>query len=288
MITVLLSGGLGNQMFQYAAGKALAARLETSLSLDLFYYFRKTQATRRQFGLDVFAADLNFVTGWRSKVFVKYRPFFLKHRCFSDFLGIFSDIHALLYESEFERLNDHVVLAGYFQNEAYFKSVEADIRNDFRFRAALTGRNADIASQMDDSSVSLHVRRGDYVSDPTCSLAVCDAEYYYNAIELIAGEIPDPCFFVFSDDSEWVTQNIDFKKHRYVLLDWNTGSDSYIDIQLMSMCRHNIIANSSFSWWGAWLNNNPQKTVIAPKLWFKDNRQYETGNRNIPDEWVKI
>ncbi|GAB6013277.1 alpha-1,2-fucosyltransferase [Viscerimonas tarda] len=288
MIKILLSGGLGNQMFQYAAGKALATRLNVPFSIDLFYYTKKTKATKRRFELDVFETNLTLKQGWRSKFFVKYKLFFLKRPFLSKLLGVFSDPRAMLHEAEFAKLRDNTILAGYFQNEIYFKSIEPAIRADFRFKNALKGRNAELVEEIASKAeaVSIHIRRGDYVTDPTTSLAICSIDYYSKAIEYIAERLINPHFFVFSDDMEWVKNNIDFKDYSFILVNWNTGEDSYIDMQLMSLCRHNIIANSSFSWWGAWLNNNPQKIVIAPKQWFKNQQFYDS--QCIPEKWLGI
>jgi hypothetical protein len=225
----------------------------------------------------------------RSKLFVKCKPFFVKHKNWRHFLKVFVDTNALFYESDFEHLTNHTILAGYFQNEAYFRAIEPIIRAGFRFKKPLAGHNARVAGEMASVlSVAIHIRRGDYVSNPANSLAVCDAAYYHRAIALMEQEVPNPQFFVFSDDMEWVRANICFGEHPCTFVDWNTGTDSYLDMQLMSLCRHNIISNSSFSWWGAWLNNHPQKMVIAPRQWFKNNAFYDHYAGYLPGEWRRM
>lgn len=291
MVTILLSGGLGNQMFQYAAGKALATRLNVPLAIDLFYYSKKTKATQRRFELDIFNTELNFKSDLRNRIFVKYKPYFLRHPKLVHKFHIFSDLHAMVYEDEFEKLCNHnTILAGYFQNEQYFKSVEPIIRTDFKFKKPLNGNNADIAKEiLSTQSIAVHIRRGDYVNDPSVNLAVCGVDYYERAIDFILKEIPNPSFFIFSDDIKWAKNNLDFRGFMPSYIDWNIGEKSYVDMQLMSLCKHNIIANSSFSWWGAWLNQNSEKIVISPQKWFKNNLLYENYEyKCIPEDWIRI
>ncbi len=289
MVTVLLTGGLGNQMFQYAAGKALAMQLNVPLYIDLFYYTKKTQSTYRKFGLDLFETDLNFKSGIGSKLYVRYKLFLLRHPKLSLKMGFFSDKDALIYDPQFETLKNGIILAGYFQNEKYFKSVEQEIRAGFRFRNKLDNRNKQIAGSMAlTNSVSVHIRRGDYVTDNKTSLKPCSPDYYKKALDKIRHKISDPSFFVFSDDMEWVKQKLNFGSSPVQYIDWNTGNSSYIDMQLMSLCKHNIIANSSFSWWGAWLNNNLEKTVIAPDEWFRGWFGSQMYPGYLPYEWIRI
>ena len=289
MITVLLSGGLGNQMFQYATAKALATRLNVPLAIDLLYYSKKTKATPRLFGLDVFNTDLKIKSDWRNLIYVRYKLFFLKHINLLQMLKIFSDSHALYYEKGFENLKDGTILSGYFQNENYFKSIEAIIRSDFKFKNTLKGRNLELSEKIHSTlSIAIHIRRGDYVTNPVSNLAVCNQEYYHKAIEYITKKIVNPSFFIFSDDMEWVRNNIDFGNYPVIPIDWNNNENSYIDLHLMSLCKHNIIANSSFSWWGAWLNSNSQKIVIAPQQWFKNDLPNKNYSQYTPKKWLRI
>lgn len=288
MVTVLLSGGLGNQMFQYAAARALAKRLNTPLAADLYPLIKKTHATIRPYELGIFKVDIPIVSTLRGKVLTKARPFVQKHRPFFRRLGFFTDTYAVLYQPAFESLKGNITLSGYFQSEKYFSGAEADIRNDFTFRHPLNGKNKEIAQQLAATeSVSIHIRRGDYVQNTSAAsnFVTCDASYYERAIAHICEKISNPSFYIFSDDFDWVKENLNFGNHPVSFVDWNRGGKSYIDMQLMSLCRHNITANSSFSWWGAWLNANDDKVVVCPGKWFQDEKKNAMLNDFYPQGW---
>lgn len=151
----------------------------------------------------------------------------------------------------------------------------------------LSGENKIISDEIrKTNSVSLHIRRGDYITSKITNKfhGTCCLGYYKKAMKLINKKVKNPKYFVFSDDIYWVKKNLEIKNAFYV--DDNVGDKSYIDMQLMSMCKHNIIANSSFSWWAAWLNNNPNKIVIAPKKWFNDPGMDTTDL--ISEEWIRF
>jgi hypothetical protein len=191
------------------------------------------------------------------------------------------------YWPEFESIPDHCCLSGYWQSEKYFKRYESAIRGEFAFRHPLDARNAELAAEIGSvSAVSLHVRRGDYSSNPKTRAihGLCSLEYYRAAIEHIAKRVELPCFFVFSDDIGWARDHLDVG-FRCSFIGHNQGERNFVDMHLMSLCKHHIIANSSFSWWGAWLNPDPEKTVIAPRRWFANDTP--TGDL-IPEEWVRL
>ena len=289
MITILLSGGLGNQMFQYAAAKALATRLNTSVVADLLYYSKKTVTTPRQFGLGIFMLDLDLKESLKDKLFIKSLSFFNKDCPFYKRLGFYSDLRAARYDFDFESLQDGTTLFGYFQNEKYFQSIESVIRTDFQFKNQLDNINMEALKRITSvNSVAVHIRRGDYITDPAITLALCGKEYYEKAIEYVSSKVENPYFFVFSEDMEWVKDNLDFQDCPFEFIDWNHGNDSYKDMQLMSSCKHNIIANSSFSWWGAWLNANQEKIVVAPKQWFRRDFDYKQFVGYVPEDWIKL
>lgn len=137
----------------------------------------------------------------------------------------------------------------------------------------------------------MHIRRGDYVSNEIYQNIlgeVCSYDYYYNALKYIQSKIQDISLYIFSDDINWVRNNFDFlSNYNVTFINHNKDTESYIDMQLMSNCQYNIIANSTFSWWGAWLNKNPLKMVLAPKIWFKKNKRLQ-DNHIVPDDWIKI
>lgn len=171
---------------------------------------------------------------------------------------------------------------GYWQNERYFSNISDQIRSDFTFRNRFSEKNVWIKDMINSTnSVSIHIRRGDYVDHPRHG-GICDTEYYHKAIKYIDTKILTATYFVFSNDIAWCKNNLDIANCYYI--DWNKGEESYIDMQLMSLCQHNIIANSSFSWWGAWLNNNSHKIVISPSRWF--NEGAHDINDIIPNSWI--
>lgn len=291
MVTVLLSGGLGNQMFQYAAGRALADRLQTTLAVDTYALDKKTESTSRYYDLGVFNLEVKKVSSFRNKLFIKARPFVLNNRRFFRRQGYFTDIRTMKYEPDFEMLKGDVRMSGYFQNEQYFRNAETLIRQDFTFRFPLDGKNLELADHMVCiESVAVHIRRGDYISDKNASgvFAICDKEYYEKAIDYIASKTKEPVFYVFSEDIDWVKENISFGAYPVSYIDWNRGCRSYVDMQLMSLCAHNIIANSSFSWWAAWLNTNSEKIVVAPSQWFRNRKSNDLLDQFYPQGWTKL
>lgn len=291
MVTIVLSGGLGNQMFQYAAAKSLATRLNVPLIADTYTFHKKTKATSRSFGLGVFHLEIEKKETIKGKLLNKLYPFIQKHRQFFLRLGFFTDTYAILYQPIFGQLEGNITMQGHFQNERYFKGVEDIIRKDFSFRTSLAGKNQKIAEKINHSnSVSVHIRRGDYLTNKgaAANFVTCDKDYYDSAINYITKKVEKPEFFVFSEDFEWIRENLSFGDYPVTYIDWNKGENSYIDMQLMSLCRHNIIANSSFSWWGAWLNNNTEKIVIAPSKWFASEAKNELLDDFYPQGWTKI
>jgi len=192
------------------------------------------------------------------------------------------------FDSRILELKGDVHLHGYWQSEKYFKDIRETILEDFTPIRPLRGRNQKVLDEIgSSSSISVHVRRGDYVIDPQTNKfhGICGPEYYKKAVEIIAKKVKSPVFYFFSDDIDWVKNNLR-TKFKNVYVDWNQGDQSFVDMQLMSHCRHHILANSSFSWWGAWLNRNPHKIVVAPERWFQE-RSLDTRDL-IPEGWLKI
>ncbi|WP_210519766.1 alpha-1,2-fucosyltransferase [Hymenobacter terricola] len=195
--------------------------------------------------------------------------------------------HAV-YDAGVLQAGTNTYFEGYWQSEKYFKPCEALIRQAFAFKAPLTDLNRYLADEMlATSSIAMHVRRGDYVTNSLSSEihGTCTPAYYREAIALMQEQIGDIALFVFSDEPEWVRENLHFPVPT-TYISHNQGKASYTDMQLMSLCRHNIIANSSFSWWGAWLNANPNKIVVAPRQWVQDAGRDTTDL--IPSEWIRL
>ncbi|MGZ6540009.1 MAG: alpha-1,2-fucosyltransferase, partial [Bacteroidia bacterium] len=288
-------GGLGNQMFQYAFGKSLALKHNVNLKLDISALNDKSikeEYTIRNFALGNFNVHADLASAQEIKQFVKnkagklidlaslYFPFkaenfYLREPSFSFFKKAFN-----------APANSYV--DGYWQTEEYFSSIRKELLKELSPIKSLSPESILIADKMrKGESVSIHVRRGDYISIPQNNVLfeTCSESYYYEAIKMIRNKFPDSFFYIFSDEPEWFKNNIriDFPVE---FVTHNIRENSYEDLVLMSLCKHNIIANSSFSWWGAWLNENPDKIVIAPKHWFKDKSK-NTKNL-IPQKWIQI
>jgi len=293
MIIANLIGGLGNQMFQYACARALAVELKLPLkvTLDMFgaFTFHNGPELEHIFSLKLDIAspvELRSVIGAVRALPAVRR--ILAHNAFDSLRG--KDFIAEPCYSYWDGLLDRArgggYLQGYWQSSRYFLKHAAIIKNDFTFRGQLTGYNAEIERAIRGSvAVGVHVRRGDYVNNAkTRSMhGTCAPGYYFKAIERVRHRIPmGTRFFAFSDDPQWVTEVLIPCYPDLVLVDNNRGENDYIDMRLMSLCNHNIIANSSFSWWAAWLNDNHEKMVIAPRRWFAN----DTDTRDlIPHEW---
>lgn len=286
-------GGLGNQMFQYAAGRALSIKFDASHLLDVgdFAGYRLHQGFElaRVFTCPVTLAepeDVRAVLGWQSSRLARRilaRPelrYFRKHNFIVE-----PHFH---YWPDINDVQLPHYLTGYWQSEHYFIDVAQIIRADFTFRQPLSGRNLELAKEIETvNAVSLHVRRGDYVSDPKtmATNGICSPSYFEAAICHISAYVDAPHFYVFSDDMEWVRANLNIDEYPCCYVDHNSGMDSYNDMRLMSLCRHHIIANSSFSWWGAWLNPRDDKIVIAPQRWFANG----TNTKDLlPLDWVAL
>lgn len=269
-------GGLGNQMFQYAAGRAFSLSSGVPYKQDVEGFDRYTLHNgfelSRVFNVaeDIASPqDLRDVLGWRHHSLLRR---YLVRKSLGFLRGkVFIVEPPLSYCASLTgKTLTNAYLVGYWQSEQYFSCIAQTIHSDFRFKSLLTGRNAEFSHRIKNcSSVSLHVRRGDYFSNPATreKHGICTIQYYLMAIEYITARITNPQFFIFSDDIEWARKalSIDLPHH---FVEHNKGSESYNDMRLISLCSHHIIANSSFSWWGAWLSPSENKIVIAPRRWY--------------------
>lgn len=296
MIIVRLWGGLGNQMFQYAAARRLALLNEDLLKLDTGWFAAPASGgAERVYELGVFAlkapfaspsevrslrgADMRRLPGWLKRA--------LRGCGYQGARSCITEKH-FHFDPGILALKGDVYLDGYWQSEKYFSDVADLLRDDFHIVPEPDSRNRDMLEQIRSSgAVSLHVRRGDYVSSKKTGdfHGVIPINHYSAAVERIAGMVPDPHFFIFSDDPAWARENIhpDFPS---TFVDHNGPARAYEDLRLLANCKHHIIANSSFSWWGAWLCPYPDKVVIAPAKWF--NRTDLDTSDLIPETWLKL
>lgn len=291
MIITRLIGGLGNQMFQYAAGKALACRHGVEVKVDLSELNKSAanQYTQRHYELGIFASGIQVANDKDLKPFAEGDGSRIRRELQRRLPFLFNTLCAVesgaAYHPKFVSYPKNTCLQGFWQSERYFKDYEQEIRKDFRFRESVIEACKPIASRIRScQAVSLHVRRGDYVSNPSANQfhGLCSPRYYSDAVDHIAGTEKSMELFVFSDDIAWCRENLSFG---YPVHFMETNS-AYEDLYLMSQCRHHIIANSSFSWWGAWLNDRSNKIVVAPKQWFLDP-SVNTSDI-IPAAWVKL
>lgn len=291
MIVINLMGGLGNQMFQYALGRQLSLLNQTELLLD--YNFLNTAGAhiKRDYELDIFPIKARIATAKELKPYQRLqhnRLFRLLRRKAPTLLThhlIAEKTHA--FDPEVLTSPDHSWLTGFWQTENYFIQIEEVIRSDFEFLPPLSELNKTLAEKICScESLSIHIRRGDYTQPKTLEFhGLCSPEYYYKAVDVISRRTRIEQLFIFSDDPEWVKENLKFD-FPATYISHNTGKNSFEDMRLMSLCKHNIIANSSFSWWGAWLNANKKKIVIAPKTWIA-NKQIDTKDV-VPLNWIKL
>ena len=275
-------GGIGNQMFQYAAGRRLALKHKTILKLDLTFLLDRTPLenfTYRDYALDAFNIQENFFNPTENnicRIEQKLKP-----------MNSINEPHFYFWESMLCAPDDSY-LNGYWQSEKYFKDVEDIIRNEFTVKLKADGLNKKLAEEINTcEAVSLHVRRGDYASNPVTNKyhGLCSLDFYQKALKKITSCTENPHFFIFSDEPEWAQENLNFK-HPFKFVTRNGAEKSYEDLRLMSMCKHHIIANSSFSWWGAWLSEYQKKIIIAPRRWF-NNDNLSTIDL-IPEGWIKV
>jgi hypothetical protein len=293
MNKVSVYGGLGNQMFQYALclslnQKKIKAKISISRFLLSFHHdgFLLYKAFKIKLGfpnniLNFILDKVEFLYKNRIAGFVFRRliPFYHRFR-----YNTYKEKEEFVFDSNiYHQQNSYI--EGIWQVELYFKDIRDVIAGEFVFREPEDSRNRDLIKRIRESdSISIHVRRGDYL-DPYWEKilgVIKGTTYYHNAVDYIANKIENPVYFVFSDDVNWAKANL--KLDNCVYVDHNIGKSSYIDMYLMSLCKHNIIANSTFSWWAAWLNSNKNRIVLMPERWIIG----KSCEGIFPESWIKI
>lgn len=251
MIISKLTGGLGNQLFQYAKGRSEATKNRTSLALDISWYKGRID-----------------------------RSYYLNN--FNITAKIASKLEIIIYKY----FNKKNYIVGDWQSEKYFNDISDLIKKEFVLKNQIDKAHDELIQQIKSTdSISIHLRGGDYVVGKKSSFhGICSPEYYSKSISYIIKNVKFPHFFIFTDDINWAKKHIKFPEP-YTLVS-NSKNKPYEEIIFMSKCKHNIIANSTFSWWSAWLNNNPTKIVIAPKRWFANDKI--DSSDIIPLSWIKM
>lgn len=295
MLIIRLKGGLGNQMFQYAFGRALSEKRGEALYLDISIFGKEPERdTPRHYALDCFnikakIANQRITARFNTRMAITFRK--IKRRLFR--LNDFT-YHPSLANSRAQ------FMEGFWNNERYFKDISDNIRHEFSLKNKLGPAAEKIATEIIKDNISLdkkqtvsvHVRRGDYVSNQysMSELNILTLDYYQNALAIISEKLGKENLevYFFSDDISWVKENLKLTGYSMKYIGHNSTDPiyDYEELHLMSLCSHNIIANSTFSWWAAWLNRNPDKIVIAPEKWIRN--PYINTNDVCPPSWIRI
>ena len=302
MIIARINGGLGNQLFQYATARAISIKLDRKLLLDIDWY-RNIHAfenhadpnatTLRDFLLNHYNIQSPVINkihlNWIRRLEIRSRNSnffkFLLNGPLNNFS--YTKINQNSFSLESIQKHPHIYLTGYWQNNDIIEEYKNLLYNDLILKHPLSVNIQDHLNSINaTNAVAIHVRRGDYISNPKSRKvhASCSNNYYYDSIDYIQNKQTNLHYFIFSDDMTWVKNNLDFTTNTTFI---NNNDPEYEHLFLMSQCKHQITANSTFSWWAAWLNTNPDKIIITPKHWYLDKHLNETVIR-IPKEWIKI
>lgn len=289
MKIVNVIGGLGNQMFCYAFAKALLCRHQGEVLVDVSHFNQYNLHDGFQIDEIFNVPDISIAESGHIKKVSRYFPHYGRSRIMRKILPVkkteFIEKRDYTYDNEALNIIGDTYYEGYWQSPFYFAGIETEVKKMFTFPEA-EGKNKELELKMRNvTSVSIHVRRGDYLNARSF-VGICELEYYVQAINLIKEKVEDPVFFIFSNDVDWCYENISplLGASDREVVNHNSGANSYWDMYLMSCCKNMIIANSSFSWWAAFLNNTKDPLVIAPSRWV--NRDYTT-NIHL-DSWLII
>lgn len=301
-ITTQIMGGLGNQMFQYAMGRSLAFRLDATLILDTSWFSSDQLAgsTFRKYQLHIFPKIQGCIDATHKNKTHSYLPTCqnLLHNFYNRVVRKFYQLcnknTRFICESQvpdkasFYTIKEKCTLSGYWQNEYFFEDIDFLLQKEFSF-PPLPESALEIAQKIRESihSVSVHVRRGDYASDTITNAfhGVCSPVYYAKSLEYIRAHYGLVPLFIFSDEPEWVKGNFETYGHPSTIIDLHTEENAHYDMHLMTLCTHHIIANSSFSWWGAWLGEQKGMSITcAPISWFA-SQDYSHKNP-CPERWI--
>lgn len=298
MIYVKICGGLGNQMFQYATARSLAIKRGTDVRLDASILSGPQKSmTKRQLGLYFMNIQAKIATtdelNDKFELDVGHRSFL--NRLYSKLktrkeipCNILKEQIKFVADERVLHANDNVYLDGYWQSERYFLSARVDLLKEFKVKNKVKNNNLILLNRISNTnSVSIHVRGGDYISNPKAKerYGICSKKYYEEAMAFIQERVHNPKYFVFSDDFTYARNMINLNSDNVEYLEHNGDGKNFEDLRLMRNCKYNIIANSSFSWWGAWLNSFPSKIVICPYPWFDVKEDF---SELIPKSWIQL
>ena len=287
MIIVRLYGGLGNQLFQFATARRLSEKLETELVLDIANLERTVaNITTRHYELMHYPICARLLSSDEKRIAKLFTNKFLKRLPLRKPWSSYREKY-FHFDPNVLNLGDNVYLDGYWQSNKYFEDIEDILRLELNSQKEMSVADKKTWVEINTSdSIAIHVRRGDYVSVESVAQThgVCSLDYYRSAIDFVTHKVKKPKFFIFSDDPKWVSEHLS-TGYPTSYVTHNGPEDAFQDLRLISLCKHQIIANSSFSWWGAWLNTNAEKIVVAPRRWFLDKR--DTSDM-CPESWNRI
>jgi len=300
MVVAEMKGGLGNQLFQFSFAKSVSIDREDQLLLDTSWYYNKNsrqlrRRMRKEFQErilnrkweDTYQSYRNLrIFDFRIDRDIEMRKSSEKfYSTFENFTSNKKGYDQEVYEQIQESESDNIFLHGYWQSDQYFEKNADIIRSDLQLRKQIKGYSLKNRKSL-SPEVAIHFRRGDYVNSKGGAdlYEELDMDYYGKAIEFIRQRISSPQFLLFSDDINWVKENIKIKGDVKYIKPKNESAD----LIRMSECDHFIIANSTYSWWGAWLSSNQDKIIIAPRHWYSNNIENKLSNNMIPESWIRI
>lgn len=296
MVTVTLGGGLGNQLFQYSLARQLALKNNTSLKLYINNIEKEPGRTyklqhyniQEQFASEAEVEKLIgtfYEKSFYARAVRKLNTYLPKYN-----RSYFIEKEYYCYEPAVFQIKKNVLLEGFWQHYKYFENFPTQILDEITLKEKYKLTTSESLNQIDQdvNSVSIHIRRGDYISDENNLnfFGVLPLDYYRQAVNYMTERIWNVNFYIFSDDLNWAKDNLNINAPVY-FMDIDNGTKDYLELDAMSRCRHNIIANSSFSWWAAYLNRNTEKIVIAPEKWVADPTMNNRINLQLPS-WIKI
>lgn len=278
-------GGLGNQMFTYAFYRMLKNKGKNVRADMLQYYtweLRDFELTK------VFPnTNISIASSYNIKNYKIIAPYMNDEKGFKYYVepDVMDDVKSFADKSLLDNDLEWGCLKGYFQTRVFVQEVEDILRREFTFCKSKDDRLQNVVRDIKaKNAVAVHIRRGDYLNVSEMYGGICTKDYYQQAMDAIKVKVEKPIFYFFSDDIEWVKDNFREENVMYIEPQMFDDYHDWYDMYLMSECKHNIIANSSFSWWGAWLNNNNNKIVIAPKKWVNADSMEDI----CPENWIRI
>lgn len=289
-VTVRLQGGLGNQLYQYAAARSLSICERRPLLIETKLIAGESYRHYALSAFNISGTHVGLLDQWNTRWACSVRagrtfriicPMAWNYKiCHDKENGYDNTIYGHNHK--------HLVMQGYWQSYRYFEKYTETIKRDYTFREDADDNNTELIAEISNKeAVAIHIRRGDYVSNSFFNetLGICSREYYDKALKVISKKVNNPYYYVFTDDPAWVKNNF-YIPGLMSIVDHNLGRADHEDLRLMMHCKHFIIANSSFSWWGAWLAYYKDKVVIAPAQWFKNDRTPHEDR--IPHDWMRI